>query len=422
MTNPHPASNPKSTFRTASIALVFVLVPGVLASQSARAQVFTILYSFRGMPDGEVPAAGLLRDPKGNLYGTTSEGGNTICYQGCGTVFKIDADGKETVLHNFGYHKYGHGQSVQVGLVRDSTGNLYGTTPFGGQDETSGTVFKVSPTGKETVLHKFKRGAEGFFPQARVVRDSSGNLYGTTVTGGNSTGSGVVFKLNKFGRETVLYSFTCYVCNGQSGGGFGDPYEGVIRDSSGNFYGVAAGGKVTSQCPSGCGVVYKLDKNGTGAALYSFAGGMDGSDPVGNLIMDAAGNLYGTTKTGGGSHCNGFSGGCGTVFKVDPSGNETVLYTFNDGMDGGYPLGGLARDSQGNLYGTTQGGGRISDCFCGVVFKLDPNGNETTLHAFARKTGWGPNPDLIADAAGNLYGTTMWGGHQNLGVVYKITP
>jgi uncharacterized repeat protein (TIGR03803 family) len=317
MTSPHLASIVKTSFRWASIALAFAVVLG--AGQSAQAQTYTVLHSFTGASDGSTPSAGLVRDANGNLYGTTFEGGRTGCksFGSCGTVFKLDTAGKETVVHRFGGRD---GANPWDALVRDSMGNLYGTTPFGGRFN-NGTVFKIAPTGKETVLHNFKGGAEGSTPVGRLLRDSSGDLYGATSTGGNSTNSGVLFRLDKFGKETVLYTFTCLQCSGEKGVGFGNPTGGLVRDSAGTFYGVALGGNQHNS-----GVVFQVDKAGKGTVLHKFSGGTDGWNPGGNLIWDAAGNLYGDTWDPDGSAC--WVGECGNVFRVNRRGQKTVLYRF----------------------------------------------------------------------------------------------
>ena len=246
------------------------------------------------------------------------------------------------------------------GLVRDRDGNLYGTTIAGGNlsdcgGAGCGVVFKVDPNGHETVLYSFT-GPDGANPYGNLLRDGAGNLYGTTNTGGASN-AGVVFKVDATGHETVLYSFT--------GGADGaNPFAGVIRDGAGNLYGTASGGGT-----SGNGVVFKVDPSGHETVLHNFAGGTDGNLPYAPLIADQRGNLYGTTFFGG-------TGFFGVVFKIDPSGRETVLYNFTGFADGGTPSAGLLRDNQGNLYGTTNSGGDLNDqpCIgnygCGVVFKL----------------------------------------------------
>jgi len=247
------------------------------------------------------------------------------------------------------------------GLVRDAAGNLYGTTPDGGA-AYEGVVFKLSPAGTETVLRTFTGIGSG--TNAGLILDSAGNLYGTTPTGG--VGLGMVFKLSSGGSAfKVLYSFT----GGADGRG---PLAGVIQDAAGNLYGTTTGGG-----SSGAGVVFELircDSEPSGyefKVLYTFTGGTDGRTPYGGLVLDAAGNLYGTTFEGGSFKV--CSDGCGTVFKLSPNGTETVLHSFTGG-DGALPTAGLILDPAGNLYGTTfWGGGRSDACrFCGVVFRLAP--------------------------------------------------
>jgi uncharacterized repeat protein (TIGR03803 family) len=423
--------------RSALIALTpFVLLAlFTFITGTVQAQTYTVLYEFKGVPDGYAPAAGLFRDAKGNLYGTTSAGGAHKCknnnnLKGCGTVFKVDTAGKESVLYSFDGQ---NGQYPVAGLAQDAQGNLYGTTKMGGSSGL-GTAFKLTSKGKETVLHNFDGGATGSLPEARFLQDSTGNLYSTTFSGGNSTQSGVVFKVDKTGHVTVPYTYTCYSCYGESGGGFGMSSGSVIRDSAGNFYGGGFGGPPSGQCQNaGCGAVYKINKAGVGTILYAFTGGTDGMwFGPGDVAMDAAGNIYGTTAYGGNTGCSYVGFGCGIVFKVDPKGNETVLHTFTGGLDGGFPNNGVVLDSKGNVYGTTRVGGRVNApaCYnrisgngCGVVFRVDQNGTETTLYAFkGLKDGGGPNADIIRDAAGNFYGTTAYGGKNNNGVVFKIAP
>jgi len=253
----------------------------------------TVLYSFAGAPDGAYPGAGggLVFDANGNLYGTTTAGGDN----NNGTVFEVTPSGKETVLYSFcpDYPYCTDGYDPNGGLVFDKKGNLYGTTPYGGVGP--GTVFKVTPSGKETVLHSFAGGRDGDFPYAGPVFDKKGNLYGTTGSGG-ANGKGIVFKVTPSGKETVLYSF----CS-----------------------------------RSGC---------------------TDGNGPPAGLVFDKKGNLYGTTEYGGDSSC-GAPYGCGVVFEVTPSGKETVLYRFTGDSDGWNPLAGLVFDKKGSLYGTTYNGG-----------------------------------------------------------------
>ncbi len=304
----------------------------------------TVLYNFTEGTDGGNPSGGLITDAKGNLYGTASTGGSRF-----GTVFKLNAKGKETVLHSFDDTD---GSSPYAGLIMDAKGNLYGTTETGGKGY--GVVFKMNKKGTETVLHTFARGADGAFPYAGLVMDAKGNLYGTTESGGTPE-VGTVFKVDKAGTETVLYSFK------RAPDGYG-PYGGLVADAKGNLYGAAYDGGTHA-----FGTVFKVTKTGKETVLYNFAGGSDGANPRSGLVMDAKGNLYGTTYVGGAGH--------GTVFKVTSKGKETVLYRFTGGTDGSLPFGDLVMDAQGNLYGTAIDAGDLScgaGVGCGTVFKLTP--------------------------------------------------
>jgi len=358
----------------------------------------TVLYTFEGGTDGAGPAMNLLRDQAGNLYSTTHTGGDVggctgpgFPSLGCGVVFKVDPRGKESVLHAFSGGADGLGGSS--GLVQDGEGNLYGTAIAGG-DLTGactgqpgpgcGVLFRVDPrTGKETVLHTFEL-ADGYGVYGDLLMDQAGNIYGAASLGGDTSGycgselviadtfggigCGTVYKLDRSGRFNVLHAF-----NGTDGGPYPDAW--LVPDREGNLYGMTGNGGDLSACGGfGCGVVFKLDRRGNESVLYDFTGGADGSTTFAGVVRDAAGNLYGATAFGGNlSDCGG--SGCGVVFKVDPAGKETVLYTFTGGTDGANPQGNLLLDEEGNLYGTTSDGGDPS-CQCGVVFKIALHGGE----------------------------------------------
>src|SRR5271157_5652562 len=385
----------------AALALAMMLVPAVLAPGSAQAQTYTesVLHSFPGSPDGANPYAGLVRDAQGNLYGTTVNGGA----QAKGTVFKVDATGNETVLYSF-TGAGGDGASPTGLLVRDAQGNLYGTTVFGGASG-KGTVFKVDATGNETVLYSFTgAGGDGANPEAGVVQDAQGNLYGTTAYGGAGNcsngsfyGCGAVFKVDTTGNETVLYSFT-------GTGGDGAEPAGLVRDGQGNRYGTtSAGGDLACRAPAGCGTVFKVDTTGNETVLSSFTGtGGGGAEPAG-LVRDAQGNLYGTTVFGG-------AYGNGTVFKVDTTGNETVLYSFTGTSgDGANPEAGVVQDAQGNLYGTTNMGGDLACASvhgCGTVFKLMLGAaTKTTLMSSQNPSTFGQSVTFTATVSSTSPGT-----------------
>jgi uncharacterized repeat protein (TIGR03803 family) len=342
--------------------------------------VESVLYSFKGKPDGQY-AKGSLVERDGVFYGTTQVGGQN----GYGTFFKITTSGKETVLHSFGaaikggYDGIGPYGSV-IYVQADDT--FYGTTLDGGTGTcgTSGAgcgiVYSVTPSGKETVLHSFAGGQDGDFPTGSLLY-SDGQLYGTTQLGGGGggsactngsgpTGCGILFSLSTAGKEKILYSFT--------GGSDGAYPDGGLIDVNGTLFGMAgSGGSGTGCLGGGCGTVFSLSGSGAFKAIYSFAGApKDGASPFGNLI-DVKGALYGTTEEGGASgKCATSSGitGCGVVFSVTTSGKERVLHSFKDGNDGAIPTGSLLYAS-GVLYGTTHNGGSGS-CSngCGTVFSL----------------------------------------------------
>jgi uncharacterized repeat protein (TIGR03803 family) len=397
---------------------------------------YSVLYSFcpvSGCADGQYPEAGLLQDSAGNLYGTTYAGGeaNSKCaFDTCGTVFKLTTSGQESVLYDFcSASNCTDGNQPQAVLIRDSAGNLYGTTAYGGAGVVAnggGTVFKVGTTDQETVLYSFcpvLECTDGYYIVAGLMEDTSGNLYGTAGFGGVK-GHGAVFKVNTSDSESDLYSF-CSVTNCTDGSG---PYGGVISDSAGNLYGTTIGGGANCISNGGCGTVFKIDTTGKETVLYSFCsvGGTsctDGEYPYAGLIRDAAGNLYGTTAQGGNSGCYL---GCGTVFKVDTTGKETVLHAFCSASgctDGATPYAGLVQDAAGNLYGTTDVGGAVGQ---GSVFKIDTSGNETVLYSFCSvdypscTDGQYTFSSLILDSAGDLYGTTQKGGANGYGTVFKL--
>ena len=390
------------------IAAAFAVWPlFLILSQIVSAQKYSVLYTFQGESTGSTPVSGLVEDSAGNLYGTTEIGGNTSVFaSGLGTVYKLTASGTETVLYNFSGGADGAYPFASV--VRDSSGNLFGTTMGGGAGQC-GTVFKLNPAGKETVLHSFDCMSQGAKPVSSLIMDPDGNLYGTTEVSGQSNPSGVVFKLDTSGNETVLHTFT-----GKADGG--TPVANLIRDSAGNLYGTTENGG-----SNGFGVVFKLDANANETVLHNFAQGTDGAWPLAPLIEDAAGNLYGTTVYG---DANTY----GVVFKINTSGQMISYDVFSQTSRGASPEAPVVRDAEGNLYGTTSKGGTYN---LGVVFKVDVFGNETVLYNFTGKSdGSRPLAGLLFDSAGNLYGTTSQGGNLackqgggwGCGVVFKLTP
>jgi uncharacterized repeat protein (TIGR03803 family) len=324
------------------------------------------VFSFNG-EDGDAPAGGLFRDAVGNLYGTTQAGGAHSCQNGsysagCGTVFQLSKTGK---IRYYSFSGQPDGEFPDSTPVEFS-GSLYGTTSIGGSLGL-GTIYKIDGRGRETVLYSFKDQSDGCDPDPGVTVDSKGNLYGVTFDGGSggscNNSYGTAYELDVAGNFTVLYGF---------GGHVGaNPDAALILDSQGNLYGTAKDGGNSDD-----GTVFELSpgNNGiwSGRALYSFCSlplCADGDGPLGGVVRDVvSGNIYGTTFFGG-------AYGGGTVFQLTPSGQETVLYSFTGGTDGAYPFGGLTLDASGNLYGTNTYGGDTScnpPSGCGVVFELTP--------------------------------------------------
>jgi uncharacterized repeat protein (TIGR03803 family) len=380
-----------------ALALAVLLLPAIVATQSAQGQTFTTLANV----SGGLSHSGLVSDAAGNLYGTS-------CCVGFGTVFKLDTTGVVTVLYTF---IGGADGGFPTGtLVLDATGNIYGTTIIYGPSGF-GTVFKLDPSGTETVIYRFTGGADGGQPGG-LVSDAAGNLYGAAYTGGITVGPwcpvnggcGTVFKVDPSGNETTLYTFT-----GQAGDGAG-PSGKLALDASGNIYGTTIAGGPP-------GKIFKVDPSGTETIVYSspsYSG-----EPTGALVLDTAGNIY-FTKTSG-SRCTTVYGG--SVTKLDSAGVATALHGFPGPPDGFGPRG-LVLDQAGNLFGTTFEGGTGSctagnppvQVGCGTIFEIDAAGNETVLYSFTGQAdGESPVTSLILDAAGNFYGTTS-------STVFKMTP
>jgi uncharacterized repeat protein (TIGR03803 family) len=402
--------------------LAIVGLPVSLPFASAQARDYSIVYTF-GI-GGVGPDSALLKDAEGNLYGTTATG---VGDEQDGLIYKLTPSGDETVVYTFNAVD---GQDPFGDLIWDKEGTLYGVTLYGGADN-DGTVFKLDTKGHLTVLYSFTgSGGDGENPEGGLVRGEAGNLYGTTIYGGqvgcgNGLGCGMVFKLSASGKETVLHRFT----GGKDGGW---PAGSLVRDGQENLYGVASGGG-DLKCDSGygCGTIFKITARGSFSVLHTFTGS-DGATPQATMIRDAAGNLYGTTVWGG-------SANLGTIFQLDPAGKLTVLHQFSGSpKDGAYPFfAPLTRDAAGNLYGVTLEGGdyggncEIAGDSCGVVFKLATTGKITILHFF---TGWNgdgaaPSGGLVLDD-GELYGIAVRGGDLDIcppptygcGVAFRVKP
>jgi uncharacterized repeat protein (TIGR03803 family) len=397
---------------TAAANLFFFLA----LSTFAFSQTLTVLHTFKST-DGQFPYGGLVHGSDGNLYGTTSSGG----VHGFGTVFKITTSGKFTSIYSFA-GGVGDGAYPMSSVIRDSAGNIYGTTQSGGPaDNLGGVVFKITSSGHESVLHAFTGGADGGNPEADLIRDSSGNLYGVTAGGGDTNctsayfvGCGVVFKIDPAGNQTVLHTF-----EGELDGA--TPQGGLVMDSSGNLYGTAEfGGRY------GSGQIFKIDRSGHKTVIHDFDLGlnMSGGNPRTALTFAPGGILYGTTQIGGDlstSWCGSL--GCGTVFKVDTHNVVTTIHSFEGPpSDGDIPSGPVARDAAGNLYGVAYDGGENFDA--GIVYKLAPSGNETILHNFTQGSdGWEPSGRLYVNGSGAVFGaTSLSDGPDGYGAIFKITP
>jgi uncharacterized repeat protein (TIGR03803 family) len=395
--------------RLAILALTLISVSGARAASSEK-----VLFDFTLGSDGAYPTGGLVLDAKGNLYGTTENGGANFY----GTVFQLThskSGWTESVLYSF--TNGSDGAYPSGALVFDKAGNLYGTAVSGGSTSCSngcGTVFKLAPgsggTWTFSVIYSFTGGSDGFAPAfGSLILDKAGNLYGTAEMGGN--GSGTVFELihSKGGwKEKTLYAF-----GGGSDAGY--PLAGLSWDAAGNLFGATVRGG------TGVGAVFQLKHGKTGwkeKVIYSFTGGSDGAYPeYGGVTLNATGNVYGTAAGGGAS-------GQGVVFVLKPSKSgwkESVLYSFTGGSDGGQPFAGLTFNKAGNLFGAAAYGANGD----GTVFEVahtKSGWKESTLHTFAVSDGAFPYGSVAIDGKGRLYGTTFRGGSGSAGVVYEVTP
>jgi uncharacterized repeat protein (TIGR03803 family) len=318
-----------------------------------------------------------------------------------------------TALHQFDGGFSGglsDGANPEGALILDAAGNLYGTT-FDGGGVDNGIVFKLDPTGVETILLTFN-GSNGADPATPLLLDQAGNLYGIADEGPG--GAGIIYKLSQQGDQTPLFEF-----QGSLGRNARGPSGGILMDKSGNFFGTTTAGGA-GNCLFGCGSIYRLDSAGKLHVLHFFSDGVGGSLPFGPLVRDSAGNLYGVAEQGGNLSCSEFPQlGCGTVFKLAKNGTFTILHTFQGGADGADPQPGLLMDATGNLFGTALKGGTSEN---GTIFKIAKDGNYTVLHSFTGKDGANPNGGLVSDAAGNLFGTTQLGGRFHLGTVFELVP
>ncbi|HWY56158.1 MAG TPA: choice-of-anchor tandem repeat GloVer-containing protein [Terriglobales bacterium] len=399
----------------------FVGIFAVVAALALTAWASTekVLWDFKGGSDGSGPWSNyFISDAKGNLYAATAAGGT----YGAGVVFMLSPTGKETILYEFKGQSNGDGAAPHGHLTFDAKGNIYGTTQEGGTNGT-GTVYELSPKSgggwKEKVIYTFSAaGADGTAPSAGMTIGADGTMYSTTPDGG-AFGAGTVFSLKKTStgwKQTVIQNL-----NGSSNGGY--PYEGLMMDAAGNLYGAAPTGGASGQ-----GVIYRLSHTRQGwvdTVLHSFTGqNGDGSGLYWiDLISDTSGNIYGATSFGG---TNGTGTVWELVYSErKKTYSEKILYEFggNGSGDGNNPYGGLAMDAKGNLYGATLNGGPSNIGTCYKLTKRGKTWKETILHSFTgANDGNQPTGNPYIDAKGRLYGMTQTGGTSNFGIVYRITP
>jgi hypothetical protein len=446
--------------------LIALAVLSLLSSASAEWRE-KVLYSFQGgATDGSSPAGGVVFDAAGNLYGATDQGGGECPPAQCGIVFQLSPPAKsgdpwtETVLHIFKGNASGDGNTPVGSVIIDSSGNLYGTTGYGGTGNCvllgekvgCGTVYELSPPTQkggawtETVLYSFPTAKQGYLPNGNLVFDKVGNLYGATMFGGGYGTTcnpyyqycGAVFELSppkQKGRkwtEKALHSFAG-IESGKTSGDGASPNGGLVLDSDGAIYGTTSAGGLNCSHHSGlgCGTVFRLTSainNGHASwsetVLHRFDPGQsDGGSPPAGVLLDSKGRLFGVTQTGG-------QVGFGTIFQLAPSSGhagtwtETILYSFTGQQDIGSPQAGLTFNSRGDLYGTTLGG----PYFSGIAFRLarPVRGSSwvfTNLYSLrGTPDGHYPAATLIFDASGDLYGTTQGGGTEGDGTIFEALP
>jgi uncharacterized repeat protein (TIGR03803 family) len=415
-------SRPFTRVATTGLAIFSAVT---LLANAAWASTTKVAYSFMGDEDGEYSSTDLVLDGAGNLYGTTVQGGQ----YSSGTVFELTRSGNtwtHTVLYSFtsgadGGQPYG-------GVTLDADGNVYGTAVIGGTgtgapcvEDGCGVVYKLNYSGgrwKEHVIHSFTGGKDGYGPGAGVTFGKDGNIYGMTPTGG-ADGFGIIYQL----RPARGNNWKLHVIHSFTGGkdGASPPGGRLILDDAGNLYGVATVGGA-----HGAGLAFELTQPEVGkwklTPLYAFGGQPDAGFPYGALVFDKSGHLYGTTYYAGANNQ-------GAVYRLafrNGKWHETVLHSFTGGADGSGPISNLVLDPAGNLYGTTsEGGGQ--GCGCGTIFKLargqDGQWTESIAHAFAGSPDGGfPYNGMVGDGAGHYYGATVHGGHDDEGAVYRFTP
>jgi len=388
----------------------------LLLGVSHAASTTQVIYSFLGDTDGEYADTDLVTDSAGNIYGTTVQGGTYAS----GTVFQVTPAGVHTILYSFTGGT--DGGEPYKGVTLDAQGNIYGTAGVGGKyvgpcvDTGCGTVFKLTNNGGNwtfSIVHSFTGGRDGWGPGSGVTVDSAGVVYGTTPLGGTNN-AGVIYQLTNVSgnwTEKIIHAFT--------GGndGIGGSAGRLLPDRRGGFFGACTAGGA-----NGSGVIFHLIPGSGGkwrlVPIYAFKGMPDAGFPYGGLLLDKSGNLYGTSYYDGANDL-------GTVYKLTNNHNgtwtESVLYSFQGGSDGASPISNLVADAAGNLYGTTSEGGAAS-CGCGTLFKLTPGGIESVVHAFQGPPDGAFVYNGMVPGSGGFYGATVHGGTANEGAIYKFVP
>ncbi len=432
------------TYKSLEASLLVTILALVFTTAAAASQ-YKVIYTFQSTSDANIPETQMIADAAGNLYGVTQFGGT----HGLGTVFELSPNSNgswtESILYSFAEST--DGGQPWAGVVMDKNGNLYGTTSAGGDASCApihgfcGTAYELSPNGDgtwtETVLVDFT-GDNGLTPYGSLILDDAGNLYGTTEAGGPN-GWGTVFELSPNGdgtwTQTILHGF------GIDNNG-AKPFSNLLFDAQGNLWGTTAYGGLRDDCLEnfGCGTVFEMTPQVGGGwgehAVFDF-NGKNGNPPAG-LILDASGNLFGVAPYGGLGTCSGFIvNGCGDIFElVSSSGFKPRIVHYFENEPIAVPNG-IVMDSQGNIYGTSFEGG-VKTCGinqpCGTIFEAvrqaDGSYQPHLLYAFPGETtnGFWPYAPLTIDKAGNIYGSTGNGGNLNCGisggcgVVYQIIP
>lgn len=398
----------------------------------------TFLHQFRAdLGDGAWPNGPLLQASDGNFYGTTRSGGTQDCRPAdpvsCGLIFKMTPDGTESVFYKFG-SVTNDGYTPGGPLMQGADGALYGLTSNGGEYGGGGTAFKITLDGAYTVLHSFGGTPEdGIVPVGGLIQATDGNFYGVTASGGanhcfqipqDGPNCGTVFRMTPSGETTILYSFGTSISDGVL------PNGSLIQASDGNFYGTTLNGGANactlSNGTNNCGTLFRMTPSGDVTILHHFGPSVqDAIAPLGGLIQGTDGALYGTTLSGGGGNCGALFS-CGTVFRITLAGDLSILHAFavNSREDGDGPSR-LIQARDGNFYGTTGSGGANTGDLNGTAYRLTPAGVLTTLYSFGPLNIGASNPvhGLVEANDGAFYGTTTYAdGGAGVGSVFKLVP